>query len=122
VYDGLKGQKQKIVFSRSIQKKYKMEKKRGGDSGLAVDLTETKVTQTAEPAGKDDSLEPKVVKPIVFMSMTEIEAFFRRTPVAMVPTNMYNYDAVLKYLLGAKFAGADLFLGCIYTLHQIERT
>ncbi len=99
-----------------------MAKKRGGDSELAVDLTETKVARTSEPTGKDDAIESAVVKPIVFTSLAEIEAFVRRTPEDMVPTNLYNYYVVLKYLLGAKFAGADLFLGYVCTPLSIERT
>ncbi len=43
-----------------------MTTKRGGDSELAVDLTETKVARTTEPTGKDNAIESVVVKPIVF--------------------------------------------------------
>ncbi len=54
--------------------------------------------------------------------MAEIEAFVRRMPEDMGPTNLCHYYMVLKYLLGAKFDGADFFLGYVYTLHSIERT
>ncbi len=108
------GKKKSFFIFPLSTKNSKMEKKRGGDSELAVDLTDTKVARTNGPAEEVDSLESEVVKPIAFMSMMEIEAFVRRTPEEMVLTTLYNYYVVLKYLLGAKFAGADLFLGYVY--------
>ena len=100
-----------------------MPKWSGVDSSAAVDLTSCKASRGDEPTEEVDQPESTVELPIVLNDLEEIFDFVRRTSDDMVPTNLYNYFVVLKYLLGAKRAGADLFIGAVcmtsFTEHRL---
>ena len=88
-----------------------MPKRSGNDSSAAVDLTYSKAARCDEPNEEVDRPEAVVQTPVVLEDLEEIFDFVRRTSDDMVPTNVYNYFVVLKYLLGAKRAGANLLIG-----------
>ena len=113
----LKGQKRPLSLFPLTFKKCKMSKRNGAVGKETVELT---AAEPAEAGGCTKKVRVVESEPAIstdFKSIEEFFAFAVLPPESMVSTNFFHRQVTIKYLLGAKRAGADLFHCEVYTTH-----
>ena len=112
-----KGQKRPLSLFRKIQKSAKMSKRNGAVGKETVDLKAAEPAEAGGGAKKVRVDEPAAVIWTAFRTIEELLAFAMLPHESMVSTNFFHRQVTIKYLLGAKRAGADLFHSEVYTTH-----
>jgi len=92
-----------------------MSKRNGAVGKETVDLTAAEPAEAGGCTKKVRVVESEPAISTAFKSFEELVAFALLPPESMVSTNFFHRQVTIKYMLGAKHAGADLFHGEVYT-------